>query len=279
MWVEYLIYCLLVIGIILVAVLYAAMAPANNRSWRADHAVLSFAKRDGDVVHVYNVHNFAYRSLDDFDARYYDATYNLSELESVEYLIEPFSRWKGLSHTMLTFGFRDGRHLVVSAEARKEEGETFNALSGVMRKYELIYVLGDEQDTIKRRTNFENDEVMLYPLNLTPEQQRALLLSVLERANRLREKPEFYNTFMNSCTTNLIDHLNAIAARKIPYSYRIVFPGYSAAALRDAGLIDATLPLDDRRFKIRKTALRYADDPLFSQRIRAPVNGAANGTA
>ena len=44
-------------------------------------------------------------------------------------MIVPFSNFDGPAHTMLSFGFSDGKKLVISAEVRKERGESFAALA------------------------------------------------------------------------------------------------------------------------------------------------------
>ena len=49
--------------------------------------------------------------------------------------------------------FDDGRHLAVSIETRKERGEVYSALRGFFRQYELYYVVADERDVVRLRTN------------------------------------------------------------------------------------------------------------------------------
>ena len=98
-----------------------------------------------------------------------------------------------------------------------------------------------------------------------------MLVEMLERANALADAPEFYNTLYSTCTTNIVRHVNTISPRRVPFSYKVLLPGYSDELAFDLGLIDTDLPLEQarRRFHINERALRYADAPDFSHRIRA----------
>ena len=93
---------------------------------------------------------------------------------------------------------------------------------------------------------------------------------MLERANKLAVDPEFYNTLTNTCTTNIVAHVNEIAPGKIPFSYKMLMPAYSDELAYEVGLLDTSLPIKELREKyhINERAHKFANDPLFSQRIR-----------
>ena len=97
-----------------------------------------------------------------------------------------------------------------------------------------------------------------------------LFVSMLTRANKLATEPEFYNTLTNTCTTNLVMHANEIVSGRVPFSYKVLMPEYSDELARDIDLIDKTLSIEELRlkYKINDRALKYANDPLFSERIR-----------
>ena len=48
------------------------------------------------------------------------------------------------------------------SRTRKEKGESYSAVRGFFRQYELYYVVADERDLIRRRTNFRGEQVYLY---------------------------------------------------------------------------------------------------------------------
>ena len=107
---------------------------------------------------------------------------------------------------MVSFGFDDGQFLAVSIETRKERSESYSALQGFFRQYELYYVFADERDVIRLRTDYRGEDVYLYHTTLTPDQAREVLLSYVRRANALKERPEFYNALTSNCATNVLDH-------------------------------------------------------------------------
>jgi hypothetical protein len=100
---------------------------------------------------------------------------------------------------------------------------------------------------------------------------------MLERANRLRGWLEFYDTLTSNCTTNLMDHANALEPGAVPYALGVLLPGYADELLLDRGLLETDLPLDDarRRFRVSAGVARDAGRPDFSLRIRATEGSVA----
>ena len=263
-------------GLILLLVLaYGALLvsvqPSLNRDWAPDQTVLARAEISGDRVSISNIRNINYRTTKDYDVRYYDKTFDLNKIESVWYMVEPFSGHGAVAaHTLVSFGFAGGDYVAISAEIRKEKGESFSPVKGILRQYELVYVIADERDVIKLRSNYRKDDVFLYPVRTSKENMQKLFISMLERANKLATQPEFYNTLTNTCTTNLVAHVNEIVPGRIPLSYKVLMPAYSDELAREIGLIDNTRSIEELRskYRINDRASIFADDPLFSQKIR-----------
>lgn len=256
--------------IVVPLVFFFVLRPSNDRDWAPDQAVLPEAVFDGNQVTIRNVRNFFYRSTTDYDIRYEDRTYDLATAATAWYVVEPFGEREGAAHTFVTFGFDDGRYLGISIEIRKEKGESFSAGKGVLKHYELMYVIGDEKDVIGLRANHRKDDVFLYPMRLKREEVSALLKDMLLRANKLLDEPEFYNTVTNNCTTNIADHLNTLWDGVMPWDISLVLPGYSDTYFRERGLIDTGLRIPEMRpnFQINERALACADRPEFSECIR-----------
>lgn len=261
---------ILLIVLLLGGIAWAGVRPRGDRLWSPDMAVMPSAEFEGDLVHVRNIRNATYESTERYRVAYYDRTYDLRRLESVWYVVEPFSDVKGPAHTLVSFGFEGGDYLAVSVELRRELGEHFSPIKGLFKQYELMYVVADERDVIKLRTNYRHDDVYVYPVRATAEQRRALLTGMLERANGLRARPEFYNTLTNTCTTNIVRHVNSIAPRKVPFSFKVLLPAHSDRLAYDLGLLDTDLPFEAarERFRVNERALRHADSPDFSALIR-----------
>jgi len=178
---------------------------------------------------------------------------------------------RGPAHTFLSFGFDDGQYLSISVEIRKEIGESFSPWLGLLRQYELTYTVGDERDLIGLRAIHRRDPVYLYPMRASPAHRRALLLDMLERANALAAEPEFYNTLTNTCTSNIVDHIEKIAPGSMPFSLKTLLPAYADDLAFDLGLIDTTLPREQYReaYRIDDLAIAHGGGEGFSAAIRA----------
>ena len=133
----------LVVGASALVLAGFALVPARaDRDWATDQVRSSYATFGGPRVTVHEVRDFRYRSTDDFDARWYDATYDTRELVKGYFVVEPFSGFYGAAHTFVSFRFRprdgaaDGsedRFLAVSVETRRERGEHFSVLRGLLK--------------------------------------------------------------------------------------------------------------------------------------------------
>ena len=259
----------LAIAVIIAVAAIAMRRPSNERDWALDQRVLARAEIRGPLVTIRNIRNFDYRSTRDYTPRYYDKTFDLRLLDSVWFFVEPFGKG-GAAHTFVSFGFADRDFVAVSVEIRKEKGESFSVLKGLLRQYEIMYVVGDERDLVELRANHRHDAVHLYRIHTTPERLRAVFLAMMDRANRLAVEPEFYNTLTNTCTTNLVRHVNQITPSRIPFSLAVLLPAHSDRLAYDLGLIDKSAPFDVTRERalINPIGARYADDPEFSRRIR-----------
>lgn len=247
-------------------------SPSHDRDWTVDQAVLAHAEIKGDIAAIHNIRNFRYESTDKFTPGYYDKSFNLEQIKKVYYIVEPFSGFRGAAHTFLSFEFEGDQFVSISVEIRKEKGESFSAVKGLFREYELVYVIADEQDVVKLRSNYRKDKVYVYPVKTTTENAKKLFLDMLLRANAIKEKPEFYNTLTNTCTTNIVSHVNLISPKRISFDPRILFPENSDRYAYDLGLIDTTLSFEKAReyFNINARAEKYVDSPDFSRRIRLP---------
>jgi hypothetical protein len=252
------------------SVALAVDRPRSDRQWVPQQAVMAHAEIRGDSVYVNRVRNFSYTAEEVFTPAYDDRRYDLNKLESVWFVVTPFSkRWRGPAHTFISFGFADSQYVGISVEARREPGETYGALTGLFRQFELLYVIGDERDLIGSRALGGHD-VYVYPIRASPERIRALFLEMLARSNALATRPEFYNTLTNNCTSNVVDHVNHIAPRAVPHGIKTVLPGYADEVAYSLGLIDNSISLDEARarFRVNDQARRFLASPDFSRRIR-----------
>jgi hypothetical protein len=248
---------------------WLSIAPSNERAWQTEVAVLPYATREGDLVTLHNVRNFDYRTEQDFVPQYEDRTFDLRKLDAVD-LIAVYWAGDAIAHIMVSFGFA-GDHVAISIETRKEKGEAYSSLAGFFRRYELIYVVGDERDLIRVRTNYRRPEelVYLYRTRARPENARRLFLEYVDKINELKERPEFYNTLTTNCTTDVWSLARALSDR-VPLDWRVLLSGYFPEYAYDLGSLDTGMRFAQLKAQslINDEAHAADQDPDFSTRIR-----------
>lgn len=256
--------------VMLVAGIRLIRTPSVSREWHPQQRTLPEVRVRDSLVEIRNVRDFTYRTERDFDERYQTRTYDLRKLDSADYVVSRFGGVPGLAHAFLSFGF-GGDRVAVSVEARKELGETYSPLRGLLNEYELMYVIGTERDLIGVRTHVWKEAVTLYPVRATPDQLRRMFLGMVVRAEQLRREPEFYDTVFNSCNSNIVSHVDSIAPGTVGFDARTILPGFADTVAHELGLIDSPLPLEKIReaYRIDLQAARLPLDDNFSDAIRA----------
>jgi hypothetical protein len=231
---------------------YLTDPPRNDRDWALEYAVMSSWSRDGQVIRMRNVRNFAYRGVDDITPAYYDAAYALDHLSEVDLVT---SYWAGdtIAHVFVSFGFTDGRHLAFSIETRRQKAFGYSTIAGLFHHYELFYVVADERDLIGVRTDIRHERVYLYRLDLSKAAREKLFLSYLNEVQRLATRPAWYNTIADNCTTGIL--ARADAKPRLWYNWRILLSGYAAEFAYQNGLLDRSQPFQmlKARSLIRRT--------------------------
>jgi hypothetical protein len=210
----------------------------------------------GDEVVVRSLRDFRYSPDEEPRVGYQDERFDLSEVQRVWFVLAPFAeRFRGLAHSFVSFELSGGRFVAVSIEARREADEQYGIVGGMLRAFEMTYVVGTEEDLIGQRA-VRGDTLYLYPSVASPAQASELFLDMMTRARDLGEQPEFYNTFTNNCVTNLRDHVNRIAPDPLPWGWGILLPGYSDGWALKHGLLDTSLGLEEarRRFRVDQVA-------------------------
>ncbi len=251
-----------------VAFWWMSIAPSNSRDWTPDVARTARASFGGSRVTIENVRNFKYRSESDYDQRWETRTYNLDGIRGVDLFLSFWGPTQ-IAHTIASWEFDDGQHLAISIETRKEKGESYSALRGFFRQYELYYVVADERDVVGLRTNYRGEQVYLYRIRIPTADARALLIDYLDEINRLADHPQWYNALTQNCTTTIRSHAqNAGLAGRL--DWRLLANGHLDELLYERGQIDTDLSFADLRARsnITEKAKAADDSPDFSARIR-----------
>lgn len=247
---------------------WLSIEPSQDRVWLPDVAQLPSGRIEGNVLTIKNVRNFDYRSETDYTARWETRTYDLSKLVGVDLFM---SYWGSplIAHTFVSWEFEDAPPLTVSIETRKEVGETYSTVKGFFRQFELYYVVSDERDVAKLRTNYRGEQVYLYRLRGSPALTRKLLDDYLVSISRLSVQPAWYNALVHNCTTSIRQHVKHVIARD-RWDWRILVNGYLDRRAYERGTINTTLPFDEvrKRSHISPRARTADGTENFSKVIR-----------
>lgn len=222
---------------------WLTLDPRSDRDWQPDVARVPTAEVDGDHAIVHNVRDFDYRSETAWTERWATREYDLARIRGVDLFV---SYWGPtlIAHTILSWDFGDARPLAVSIETRKEKGESYSAVRGFFRQYELVYVAAEERDVVRLRTSFRGETVYLYRLAAPAAAARALLLRYLVAMNDLAAEPAWYNAATQSCTTTIFRNLRVIAPRS-RFDWRLLANGRLPELAYEQGRVDTSLPLEE----------------------------------
>lgn len=247
------------------------ITPSNDRQWQTDANKLAHASFSGDFITVHNIRNFDYHSEFDYQPAYYDKTFDLRDLQGVD-LFSVYWMGPAIAHNIISFDFGTNNHLAISIEARKELNEGYSTIKGFVRQYELIYLVADERDVIRLRTNYRKnppEQVYRYRLQGRPENAKNLFLAYMRKINDLNQTPEFYNTLLDNCTTD-IWLLNRINPGHLPFSWKILLSGYLPEYLYEQQRLDTRIPFAElqKNAHINQRAQAADQSADFSTRIR-----------
>ncbi|MBV2131942.1 DUF4105 domain-containing protein [Pseudomonas sp. MAP12] len=269
--------------LVVLGVWWSGIKPSNQRDWLADVAELPHASIEGDLITVHNIRNFEYRSETDYTPAWYDKRFDLRKLQGVD-LVAVYWMGPAIAHIFLSFDFGASDHLAVSIETRKEKGEGYSTLKGFFRQYELYYVVADERDVIRLRTNYRRDppeDVYVYRLQGDLDNGRRLFLEYMKRINALHERPEFYNTLTTNCTTAIWMNTR-VNANHLPFDWKILASGYLPEFLYEQGRLDTRgLQFAELQQRVHVNARAQAADRAadFSRRIREETAPSPAGVA
>jgi hypothetical protein len=259
------------LGFLILLAWWSRIPASHDRDWAPEYAVLPRATIEGDLVTLHDVRNFDYRTETDFVPRYEERRYDLRRLDSLD-LVASYWMGEAIAHVMLSFGFGGEDFVAVSIETRREKTEGYSTIAGFFKQYELFYVVADERDLIRLRTNYRAnppEDVYLYRTNAPPEEIRPVFLDYLREVNSLAERPRWYNTLTTNCTTAVLTHLR-VNPGAAPMSWKVLLSGYAPLYAWERGALDTRLPFEElkKRSRVNDVARAANSAPDFSRRIR-----------
>jgi hypothetical protein len=249
---------------------WLSLQPSNDGDWQVDDSRTAWVEINGDRVTIHNLRNCDYHTEIDYSNCWSDRTVYLSQLRYADLF---FTTWgsKYIGHPIVSFQFGDNDHVAFSIEARYKAGQSYSAVLGFFRQYELIFVTADERDVIRLRTNYRKDEdVFLYRSKVSPERAREIFLIYADYLNQLRDHPEWYNALTRNCTTTLDTKIAEDLEHPQPWNYQLLLNGTLDELLYDRGrLVTGGLPFPGLKEREHiNAAAREDGSPDFSARIR-----------
>ena len=256
-----------VVGFLLVLAWWFTLQPSNERPWQQDVARTAFAEINGDEITLHNVRNCDYVTETNYTTRWETRKVRLSQLTGIDIALTYWgSPW--MAHPIVSFQFADAPPVAFSIETRKEVGESYSAIRGLFRQFELIYVMADERDLIRLRTNYRRgEEVYLYRTKASVEQARHRFLEYMSKVNALHERPVWYHALTANCTTSI--RTQRAADARAPFDWRMLLNGKSDEMVYERGALMGNLPFAQLKSQslINARALA-ADEADFSRAIR-----------
>lgn len=270
---------LLLLVIVIVAIWWLVAKPSHDRIWRPDYAKLPTVEwTSTSTAKISNVRDWVFTDTTfPTDQNYTSKNINIEKLKKTWFLVEPFSKWSAVGHTFFTFEFEDGSTVVASIEARREVGEEYSILKGLLPFFEYMYVWTTERDMYTNTTIFAGDKLYKYPLTISLPSQKNLLQRLLTRTHELETNPRFYNLLTSNCTNLLAQEANKVKPGSVPYHYSWILTGYADSYLYSLGFIPNDVPFAELEEKslitplIRKAVLinDTATEKRFSDALEA----------
>lgn len=220
---------------------FSTIQASNDREWRTEVSLLPKIDINNDIVTIKNLRNVMWDHYGAYTLNWETRDYNLNKLRSLDLIVEPFNDSKLMAHAMLSFGFEDQGHIIVSVEARKEIQEEYSLIAGALRQFELIYVFGTEKDLLSLRALVRGSALHLYPIKAEPEFIATLFKDLALSANTLHERPQFYRTLRDNCTSTLVEHIDRHYHEKIGFRAETLFPARTGELLHKLGRMNTHL--------------------------------------
>jgi hypothetical protein len=252
----------------LVLIWWLTLKSSNDGNWQPDVAQTAWADINGDEFTFHNVRNCDYRIETDYTPHWETRTVRMSQITGIDLAINYWgSPW--IAHPIVSFQFADAPPLCFSIEIRKKLGQAYSTIGGLYRQFELIYIVADERDVIRLRTNYRKEDVYLYRTTVSPAQARERFLEYIQSLNSLRNTPRWYNAITTNCTTSI--RTQHPRNERVPWDWRILLNGKGDELMYERGVIvTGGLPFAELKARslIDTRASAANASPDFSQLIR-----------
>lgn len=247
-------------GASLLAVIISAREPSLDRTWDEDVRVLTPVTWQPDGrVRLEQVREWQYTRDAVVSKAYRSVAFDPADVQGLWLYEQELGLGGRIAHTFLVFEFPesygDDRWLGISVETRRELGETYSIVGGMMRRFELTHIWAREDDLVRRRVEFLDYPLTRFRVTVDREYLTHIFRRMVDETADLAVRPRWYNTLTTNCTSALISYVNEIQPGAIPRHRSFALTGLAAEYLAELGYVD----LDSREPITRE---RLAAAPL-----------------
>jgi len=249
-------------GVLVAAtLLVSTREPSLSRAWDDDVAVLADVRwlPEGGV-RLEGIRDWRYSRDSVLSREYFDAVYDPADVEGLWLYEQELGLGGAIAHTFLVFEFGEDygptRWLGLSVETRREAGETYSILRGMLRDFELTHVWATEDDLVTRRVEYLDYPLTRYRVDVPPEYRPRIFRQFVEATAALATTPRWYNTVRTNCTSSLIEYVNAMKPGAIPGHYSSVLTGRADDHLARLGYLDPQSATPVNRESLERGGLR-----------------------
>lgn len=255
--------------LLFVLLLNVMFRPSHDRIWETGHEALPYITEEDGLITITNYRHFKWTGPLTATPDYVTKSFPLSDVTGVAVFISHFSDFEGLAHIFLSFELASGTPIVVSLETRREVGEEFSPILGILRQFEIIYVVGDERDLVGVRTDHRDERVYLYPTKATQEQAQKLFLQMSEKINSVYQRPQMYNTLLRNCTNEITREVEKMTELRFPLTWKSILPGHFDEVLYEMEIVDTSEPFPETKERQRIDNTKVdASSPSYSTDLR-----------
>lgn len=235
--------------------------PSLDRSWDEDVRVLAGVEEQADgPIQLTDVRNWSYTRDSIVSKGYFDETYHPRDVAGMWLYEQPLDGLGLIAHTFLVFEFDesygDRRWLGLSVETRREAGEEYSIVWGMLRTFEVTHIWATEEDLVRRRVEYLDYPLRRYRLDIPRDYQSRIFAKMTEETADLAVEPRWYHTALHNCTSSLIRYVNESEPDAIPLHYSYVFTGRIDEYLEFLGYLDRTQAEDITRDYLSERPLR-----------------------
>ena len=231
------------VTILATAIVLVVRRPSLTREWDEDVRVLTGVEDLPDgAVRLTQVRAWRYSREAVLSKDYHPVRYDPADVTGLWAYEQELGLGGRIAHTFLVFEFPEDygadRWLGLSVETRRELGETYSLVGGVLEKFEVTHIWAEEEDLVRRRVEYLDYPLTRYRVTISNENVARLLRQFVRETVELATTPRWYNTLTTNCTSSLIKYVNEVEPGSIPWHYSFVFTGRADDYLARLGYLD-----------------------------------------